>query len=83
MPSIIEEIIADQDPRSQCRLCAWLASRPTSEQKEWDEALNTRVGPRFRFTHTSVHRALQKHGATVGKSSLENHRSNGHRTEAS
>lgn len=83
MPSIIEEIIADQDPRAQCRLCTWITSRPASEQKEWDEALNTRIGPRFRFTHTSVYRALNKHGATVGKGTVENHRNAGHRAEAS
>lgn len=79
MTGLIEELMADQDPRAQCRLCSWIESLPEADQKEWDKALSWRVGSKFRFTHTSIQRALQAREAGVGKGSIENHRASGHR----
>jgi hypothetical protein len=46
VPTLIEELKADQDPRTQCRLCTWISSRPEAERKEWAAVMTDRS-----FTH--------------------------------
>lgn len=71
--SLLEELRADQDPRTQCRFCVWLETRTKTEQAEWAEACGDRA-----FTHASIFRAAQKRGYTNGKGSVESHRAGGH-----
>lgn len=72
--SLLDEIKADQNPRSQCKACVYIESLPPKEQAEWDKAMSDRS-----FTSTSVHRALTRRNVGVGKGSVESHRSNRHR----
>jgi hypothetical protein len=78
MPTLLDELRADQGRPTQCQVCVFIESRPTDEQKEWDSACADRS-----FTHSSVHRALmrRKYEGTKGPSrtSVENHRKNSHR----
>lgn len=77
MPSLADELRADQDPRSTCKLCTWLASLSTKEQAEWDAAIRDRT-----FTHASIFRALARRNSNVTKGSIESHRANRHRQSA-
>jgi len=74
MTTLIDELKADQDPRTQCRLCVWLASRPEAECKEWAAVMIDRS-----FTHASIFRAAQRRGYNAGKGTVETHRGNGHK----
>lgn len=74
MTSLADELRADQDPRSQCRLCRWIETLKSHEQAEWDVALADRS-----YTHTSIYRALARRESGVGKGTIENHRANRHR----
>lgn len=67
--TLIEELKADQDPRSQCRFCTWLVTQPEKERNEWAEA-----GPDRSYTHASLFRAARKRGFTGGEGSIEGHR---------
>jgi len=73
--SLIEELIADQDPRAVCRACAWIAAQTPKDQADWDRVMADRA----RFTHASVFRALVRRDAAVSRGSVENHRVGGHR----
>lgn len=79
MPSLEEELLSDQDPRVRCGVCDWLDKLGEKENPEWDKAINAKVGDRFRFTHASIHRALQRREAPIRRSTVEHHRQNGHR----
>jgi len=74
MANLIEELRADQDPRSQCRLCAWLTDRPKAEKDEWAAVMLDRS-----FTHASIFRAAQRRGYASGKGTVETHRGSGHK----
>jgi hypothetical protein len=73
--TLVEELKADQDPRTQCRLCVWLESRTESERKEWAAVMADRS-----FTHASIFRAAQRRGYNAGKGTIETHRGNGHKS---
>ncbi|MBA3875559.1 MAG: hypothetical protein C0498_01260 [Anaerolinea sp.] len=72
---LIDELRADQDPRAQCKFCAWLAGRPNGERAEWADAVGDRS-----FTHMSLVRAARKRGYAGGPGSVESHRKNSHAT---
>lgn len=76
MPSLAEELLADQDPRSKCKLCVWLDRLSKTEQREWDAALADRA-----YTHSSIRRALARRQLTVGDGVVQNHRGHGHRRQ--
>lgn len=73
MTTLIDEIRADQDPRTVCRFCAWLTDRTKGEQAEWASAMTDRS-----FTHSSLFRAAKKRGYPNGSSAVETHRKNAH-----
>jgi hypothetical protein len=75
MTTLLDELKADQDPRTQCRLCTWLAARSEAERKEWAAVMADRS-----FTHASIFRAAQRRGYNAGKGTIETHRGNGHKT---
>lgn len=82
MPSLEEELMGDQDPRAVCRLCRYIESLPETgenSQEEWDGVVNAKIGKRYRFTYSSIFRALKRRNAEVTKGSIENHRHAGHR----
>lgn len=69
--ALIEELKADQDPRTSCRFCTWLATRPPAERTEWAVAMADRS-----FTNTSIFRAAKKRGYNGSSGSPESHRKN-------
>ena len=71
MTSLIEELRADQDPRTSCRFCVWLAGRSAAERAEWAAAMVDRS-----FTNTSIFRAAKKRGYAGSNGSPESHRKN-------
>ncbi len=71
--SLIDELKADQDPRSQCKFCVWLETRTKGEQAEWAAAMLDRS-----FTDTSIYRAAQKRGYTGSDGSPAGHRKKRH-----
>jgi len=75
--SLIDELKADQDPRSQCKFCVWLESRPKAEQVEWAVAMLDRS-----FTNTSIYRAAQKRGYSGSDGSPSSHRQKRHQGPA-
>ncbi|MFH1104113.1 MAG: hypothetical protein V1757_04085 [Actinomycetota bacterium] len=72
--NLLEELKADQDPRSQCRLCTWLQTLTEADRKEWASAMLDRS-----FTHASIFRAAQRRGYGAGKGTVESHRASGHK----
>lgn len=74
MTSLRDEIAADQGKPTQCSACRWLAGLSDKEGAEWREILADRS-----FSHASIHRAMMKRNAPVGRSSVEGHRSGGHK----
>lgn len=74
MPSLLDELRADQDPRAQCRVCRWIESLKPAEQAEWDAAMSDRS-----FTHASIYRALSRRESGCGRSGVESHRTSKHR----
>jgi len=75
MATLIDELKADQDPRSQCRVCHWLAERPAPERAEWAAAMLDRS-----FTHASLFRAAKRRGYGAGSGSVETHRNGEHKS---
>lgn len=74
MTSLADELKADQDPRTQCRVCTWIETLDEALQEEWDRASADRS-----YTHASFYRALMRRDVKISKGSVENHRSNRHR----
>jgi hypothetical protein len=72
--SLRDEIAADQGKPTQCALCRWLNTLDRKERTEWVEVLADRA-----FTHASIHRALLRRNAPVGRTSVETHRTGGHK----
>jgi hypothetical protein len=68
-----DELLADQDPRTQCRFCMWLVARTEKERDEWAAVMADRS-----FTHASLFRAAKKRGYGSGSGSVEGHRNSGH-----
>ena len=74
MTSLREELAADQGKPTQCSMCKWLGSLEPKVRAEWVEELADRS-----WTHASVHRAIIRREAPVTRSSVEGHRTNGHK----
>ena len=74
MTTLIEELRADQSPRTQCRFCGWLAERSKPERDEWAAAMLDKS-----YTHASLFRAAQRRGFMNAQGSVETHRTGGHR----
>jgi len=70
---LLDELRADQDPRSQCRFCAWLKERTAPERDEWAKAMSDRS-----YTQASLFRAARKRGYAAGLGSIEGHRRSAH-----
>lgn len=84
MPSLMDELRADQGRPTQCTACAWIKTRPPAEQAEWHEAMRSHSAV---VSHASIHRAIIKRieasgvkydGPLVGRGSVEHHRKNAH-----
>lgn len=75
MPSILDEIAADQDPRLQCRVCSWIREQPVGEQSQWDAATINAADKKF--TKSSLHRAIRRRGGEHVKS-IDGHVDNRH-----
>lgn len=72
--SLVEELKADQDPRSgRCKVCNLLRKLSKQEQAEWSAAFDDRA-----FTTSSLARAIMRRDKTVGVAAVDNHRKRGH-----
>jgi hypothetical protein len=71
--SLRDELAADQGKPTQCAVCRWLGRQDDKTAAEWRGVFADRS-----FTAASIHRALIRREAAVGRSSVESHRTNGH-----
>lgn len=73
--SLHEELVSDQDPRVQCKLCRWVKSQKPAVQEEWVAAIVD-----YSYTGPSLYRALTRppRNATLTLNSVENCRKLGH-----
>lgn len=74
MTSLRDELAADQGKPTQCAMCRWLSDLDAKARAEWVEVIADRS-----YTHASIHRAVLRREAHVTRSSVESHRSNGHK----
>lgn len=75
MPTILDEIRADQGKPTQCQFCLWLSSQPAADRAQWNEALADRT-----ITTSSIQRAVARRlpdGAKVP--TIDTHRQKGHK----
>lgn len=75
MTSLRDELAADQGKPTQCSMCKWLGSLDAKARTEWADVLADRS-----YTHASIHRAILRREAPVTRSSVESHRTNGHKS---
>ena len=75
MTSLRDELAADQGKPTQCSMCKWLSGLDAKGRAEWGDVLADRS-----YTHASVHRAIIRREAPVTRSSVESHRTNGHKS---
>ncbi len=72
---------------SECRVCAWLATLPEEDRKEWQKAIaDRRFGAEMVATEImaevnahAVDGTNEYNGQTIGESSVDTHRARGHR----
>jgi len=75
MTSLRDEIAADQGKPTQCGVCLWLRLSADKDATEWRAVFADRS-----FSHASIHRAIVRRGVSnVGRSSVEGHRTGGHK----
>ncbi|MCU0250236.1 MAG: hypothetical protein MUE61_08515 [Vicinamibacterales bacterium] len=77
----VEKLVASHQGRqgSRCQVCTWLESRSPDEQEKWDAVF---ADPK-RWQHAAIQRAITAvepdPSGRPGRSSIENHRAQGHR----
>lgn len=65
--SLAAELMADQDPRVQCKTCQWIANQKTDVRAEWVTVLLD-----YSYSAASIFRALERRRAGVTRNSVEN-----------
>lgn len=80
MPSILEQLAADQHMNRTCRLCDWVSRRSKAEREEWLIA----ISDKRKYGHSAIARLIAKldPDARVTADIIMNHRSMLHRIEA-